>query len=75
MKNKQLIKYPKIPSAIRPVTHSSEVPTPSLSFTSEDMDQHMESDVYNPFDDQTETIQETSLSSSIFNQNELNNLV
>ena len=71
-KNKHLIKYPNIPSAIRPVAHSSEVPTPSTSFTSEDMDQHMESDVQLP---STETIQETSPSSSTFNQAELNDLV
>ena len=50
-KSKFFIKYPNIPSAIRPAAHSSEVQTPSTFFTSEDMDQHMESDVYLPFDD------------------------
>ena len=74
-KNKHLIKYLDILSAIRPVARSSEVPTPSTSFTSEDMDQHMESDVHLPFDDQTKTIQETSSASSTFNQAVLNNLV
>ena len=74
-KNKHLIKYLGIPSTICPVAHSSEVPTPSTSFTSEVMDQHMESDVHLPFDDQTKTIQETSSSSSTFNQAVLNNLV
>ena len=74
-KNKHLIKYPNIPSVLRPVVHSSKVPTPSASFTSEDMDQHMESDVHLSLDDQTKTIQETSPSSSTFNQAELNDLV
>ena len=73
-KNKHLIKYPNIPSALRPVAHSLEVPTPSTSFTSEDMDQHMESDVHLPFDDQTKMIQETLPSSSSFNQAEINDL-
>ena len=45
------------------------------SFTSKNMNQHMESDVQLPFDDQSKTIQEASPSSSIFNQAELNNLV
>ena len=40
-KNKDLIKYRNIPSTICPVAHSWEVPFPSSSFTSEDMDQHM----------------------------------
>ena len=38
VKNKHLIKYPNIPSAICSVTNSLEVPIPSISFTSEDMD-------------------------------------
>ena len=74
-KNKQFIKYPNIPSALCPLAYSSEGPTPSPSFTSEDMDQHMESDAHFPFDDQTKTIQETSPSSSTFNQVELIDLV
>ena len=53
----------------------SEVPTPSTSFTSEDMDQHMESDVHLPYDDLTKTIQNTSPSFSNFNQAELDDLV
>ena len=67
--------YPNIPSAIRPVAHLSEVPTPSTSFTSEDMDQHMESAVHLTLDDQMKTIQEASPWSSFFNQAELNDLV
>ena len=74
-KNKHLIKYPNISSAIHPAAHSLEVPTPSTPFTSEDMDQHMESDVHLPFDGQTKTIQEISPSSSTFNQAGLNDLV
>ena len=73
--NKHLIKYPKIRSAIHPVTHSLEVPTQSTSFTSENMDQHMEFDVHLPFDNQTKTILEPSPSLSTFNQAELNDLV
>ena len=70
--NKHLIKYPKIQSAIRPVAHLVEVPTQSTYFTSEDMDQHVESDVHLSFDNQTKTILETSPSLSTFNQAELN---
>ena len=75
VKNKQLLKYPNILSVICPVTHLLEVPTPATSFTSEDMDQHMESDVHLPFDGHTKRIQETSLSSSTVNQAKLNDLV
>ena len=53
--NKHLIKYPKIRSAIHPVAHSLEIPTQSTSFTSENMDQDMEIDVYLPFDNQTKS--------------------
>ena len=72
--NKHLIKYPKIRSAIHPVTHSLKVPTQSTSFTSENMDQHMEFDVHLPFDNQTKTILEPSPSLSTSNQAELNDL-
>ena len=51
------------------------MPTPSTSFTSEDIDQRRKSDVHLSFDDQTKTIQDTSPSSSTFNQAELNDLV
>lgn len=50
-KNKNLIKYTNMLSAIHPFAHSSEVPTPSTSFASEDMDQHIEFNVHPPFDD------------------------
>ena len=70
-----LIKYPNIPSAMCPAAHSSEIPTPSTTFTFEAMDQHMESDAHLPFDDHTKTIQETSPSSCTFNQAELNDLL
>ena len=48
-KNKHLIRYPNIPSAIRPVAHSWEVPTLSTSFTSKDKDQNTKPDFYLPF--------------------------
>ena len=72
--NKHLIKQPNILSAIHPA-HLSEVPTPSTSFISEDMDQHIESDVHLSYDDLTKTIQNTSPSFSTFNQAELDDLV
>ena len=73
VKNKHLIKYPNIPSALRPVAHSSGVAIPNTYFTIEDIDQRMESDVHLPCNDQHKPIKEkSSSSSSSFTQAELN---
>ena len=74
-KNRCLIRYPNNPFAIRPVSHSPEVPILITSFVSEDMDQHMQFNVHLPFDNHTNMILEKSPSSSNFNQAELNDLV
>ena len=66
-KNKHLFKFPNISSAMRLFKHLLEFPTPSTHFTSDDKDQHMESDVHLPFDDQTKMNQETSPLFSTFN--------
>ena len=57
-KNKNMIKYPDIPSAIRPVPHSDDLPIPipprqlaELS-ESESDDDSDSGDVYNPAEDE-----------------------
>jgi hypothetical protein len=54
-KSKHTIKYPDLPSAMRPVSHSEDLPVPqhpeNVTFSDDDSDNEVIQEVENPFHD------------------------
>ena len=78
-KSKHTVKYPNLPSALRPVPHSEELPTlrPPSNLTLEDESEH-EAATEVPKEEQDDAAFETSTSSCephLLTQGELNDLV
>jgi hypothetical protein len=77
-KSKHTIKYPDLPSAMRPVSHSEDFPVPqhpeNVTFSDDDSDSEVIQEVENPFHDPNF---EVSISSEphLLIQGDLNDLV